>query len=99
MDRAQKGDRGQWQVFVRAQAGGDWWLVADVSDKVTYAAFGPGALYLLSRRDAPHGKVLRLPLLAGATVAHAAEVVPEADVTVEGGALASPLAVTDRWLW
>jgi prolyl oligopeptidase len=75
------------------------WLAADVNDKVTCAAFGPGALYLLSRLDAPHGKVLRLPLRAGATVAHAAEVVPEADVTIEGGALASPLVVTDRWLW
>jgi prolyl oligopeptidase len=99
MDRVQKGDSGDWQVFVRAQAGGDWWLAADVSDKVTYAAFGPGALYLLSRLDAPHGKVLRLPLRAGATVAHAAEVVPEAGVTIEAGALVSPLAVTDRWLW
>jgi prolyl oligopeptidase len=99
MDRVQKGDGGQWQVFVRAQAGGDWWLAADVSDRMTYAAFGPGALYLLSRLDAPHGKVLRLPLRAGATVAHAAEVVPEANVTIEGGPLASPLAVTDSWLW
>jgi prolyl oligopeptidase len=99
MDRVQKGDGGQWQVFIRAQAGGDWWLAADVIDKVTYAAFGPDALYLLSRLDAPHGKVLRLPLQAGATLTHAAEVVPEAAVTIEGGALASPLAVTDRWLW
>ncbi len=99
MDRVQKGDGGQWQVFVRAQAGGDWWPAADVNDKVTHAAFGPDALYLLSRLDAPNGKVLRLPLRAGATVLHAAEVVPEADVTIEGGALASPLAVTDSWLW
>ncbi|HEY6500907.1 MAG TPA: prolyl oligopeptidase family serine peptidase [Streptosporangiaceae bacterium] len=99
MDRVQKGDGGQWQVFLRAQAGGDWWLAADVSDNVTYAAFGPGALYLLSRLNAPHGKVLRLPLRAGATIAHATEVVPEADVTIEGGPLASPLAVTDRSLW
>ncbi len=99
MDRVQKGDGGQWQVFVRAQAGGDWWLVADVSDKVSYAAFGPDALYLLSRLDAPHGKVFRLPLRAGATMADAAEVVPEADVTIEGGVLALPLAVTDSWLW
>src|ERR1700742_2744927 len=90
---------GQWRVFVRAQAGGGWWLPADVSDKVSYAAFGPDALYLLSRLDAPHGKVLRLPLRAGATMAHATEVVPEADVTIEGGVLASPLAVTDSWLW
>src|ERR1700761_8607335 len=99
MDRVQKGDGGQWQVFVRAQAGGDWWLAADVSDKVTYAAFGPGALYLLSRLDAPNGKVLRLPLRTGATVAHAALVVPETEVTIEGGVLASPLAVTDNLLW
>ena len=37
MDRVQKGDGGQWQVFVRAQTGGDWWLVADVGDQVAYA--------------------------------------------------------------
>jgi prolyl oligopeptidase len=103
MDRVQKGDGGEWQVFVRAQTGGDWWLVADVDDKVVYAAFGPGALYLLSRLDAPHGKVLRLPLQAEATVAHAAGVVPEADVTIEGPAPApnaeGGLAVTDTRLW
>jgi len=100
MDRVQKGDGGDWQVFVRPQPGGDWWLAADVGDKVAYATFGPGALYLLSRLDAPHGKVLRLPLQAGATVAHAVEVVPEADVTVEGPApSAECLAVTDTRLW
>jgi Prolyl oligopeptidase, N-terminal beta-propeller domain len=33
MDRVQKGDGGEWQVFVRAQTGGDWWLVADVDDR------------------------------------------------------------------
>ncbi len=99
MDRVQKGDSGQWQLFIRAQAGGDWWLAADAGDRVDCAAFGPGALYLLSRLDAPHGKVLRLPLQAGATVAHAAEIVPETDITIEGGAVASPMAVTDRWVW
>src|SRR5262245_38500779 len=51
MDRVQKGDGGEWQVFVRAQRGADWWLVADLDDRVAHAAFGPGALYLLSRRD------------------------------------------------
>ena len=104
MDRVQKGDGGEWQVFVRAQTGGDWWLVADVGDKAEYAAFGPGALYLLSRLDAPHGKVLRLPLRPGATAVDAVEVVPEADVTIEGPAAESPnaeggLAVTDTRLW
>src|SRR5262245_4669215 len=104
MDRVQKGDGGEWQVFVRAQKGAELWLLADVDDKVAYAAFGPGALYLLSRLDAPHGKVLRLPREAGATVAHAVEVVPEADVTIEGPDLASPnaeggLVVTGTRLW
>lgn len=103
MDRVQKGDGGEWQVYVRAQAGGDWWLVADVGDKVAYATFGHGALYLLSRLGAPHGKVLRLPLQAGATVAHAVGVVPEADVTIEGPAAApnaeGGLAVTDTQVW
>jgi prolyl oligopeptidase len=99
MDRVQKGDGGEWQVFVREQAGGDWWLACDVGDRVDCAAFGPGALYLLSRLDAPHGKVLQMPLRAGATVAHAAEVVPGVGVPIEGGAVASPLAVTDTRLW
>jgi prolyl oligopeptidase len=93
MDRVQKGDGGEWQVFVRAQAGGEWWMVADEGDKVAYATFGPGALYLLSRLDAPHGKVLRLTLRPGATVAQAAVAVPEAAVTIED------LAVTDTRLW
>jgi prolyl oligopeptidase len=103
MDRVQKGDGGEWQVFVRAQTGGDWWMVADVGDKVVYATFGPGALYLLSRLDAPHGKVLRLTLQPGATVAHAVGVVPEADVTIEGPdptpTAEGGRAVTDTRLW
>jgi prolyl oligopeptidase len=104
MDRVQKGDGGEWQVFLRAQNDANWWLVAEVDDKVAYAAFGPGALYLLSRLDAPHGKVLRLPLQAGATVADAVEMVPEADVTIEGADLASSnaeggLVVTRTRLW
>jgi prolyl oligopeptidase len=103
MDRVQRGDGGQWQVFVRAQAGGDWWLAADVGDRVVYAAFGPGALYLLSRRDAPRGKVLRLPLQAGATVGQAAVVIPQPDIAIESPAgtanAEGSLVVTDSWLW
>ena len=103
MDRVQNGDGGQWQVFVRAQAGGDWWLVADTGDEVAYATFGPGALYLLSRSGAPRGSVLRLTLQPRASVAQAVEVVPEAGVTIEGPG-AGPnaeggLAVTDTRIW
>ena len=61
MDRVQKGDGGEWQVFVRRQEPeGTWWQLADIPDKCPYAVLGTGALYLLSRRDAPRGKVLRL---------------------------------------
>jgi prolyl oligopeptidase len=93
LDRVQKGDGGEWQLFVRPQDGGDWWLLADIEDKVVDAAFGPGAVFLLSLKDAPHGQILKLPMAPGATVADAAVVVPHSALTIEG------LAVTDGWLW
>jgi prolyl oligopeptidase len=93
MDRTQKGDGGEWQVFVRAQHGGHWWLVADVSDKCIWAVFGCDALYLLSRARCPRGEVLRLNLSRGATVAQTECVVPASDLTIEG------LASTKSRLW
>ncbi len=93
LDRAQKGDGGEWQVFARAQDGGDWWMLADIPDEIVDAAFGPDAIFLLSRRDAPHGRVLRLPMAPGAAVRDASVVVPESALAIEG------LAVTDGRLW
>ena len=94
MDRVQKGDGGQWQIFVRSQdPGGSWWQVADIPGKCVHAVFGTDALYLLSRLDAPHGKVLRLPLAAGATVADAREIVPASDAVIVD------LAVTRGTVW
>ena len=94
MDRVQKGDGGEWQVFVRRQEPeGAWWQLADIPDKCPYAVLGTGALYLLSRRDAPRGKVLRLPLTEGATVADAEEIVPASDIVIED------LAVTGGTVW
>jgi hypothetical protein len=41
MDRVQKGDSGEWQVFLRSQgAGGSWWQVADIPDKSPTASLG-----------------------------------------------------------
>ena len=83
MDRVQKGDGGEWQVFLRSQrADGSWWQVAGIPDKCVHGVFGTDALYLLSRRDAPHGKVLRLPATYGATVADAREIVPASDLVL-----------------
>ena len=93
MDRAQNGDSGEWQIFVRPQHRGGWWQVADISDKCVGAVFGGDALYLLSRAKSPRGRVLRLALADGVTVAQAECVVPASDVTIEG------LAATVARLW
>ena len=94
MDRVQKGDGGEWQIFIRSQgANGSWWQVAAIPDKCVHAVLGTDALYLLSRRDAPHGKVLRLPVTDGATVADAHEIVPASDLVIED------LAVTRETVW
>ena len=94
MDRVQKGDGGEWQIFLRGQdADGSWWQVAGLADKCRYAVFGRDALYLLSRRASPHGKVLRLPMTDGATVADAHEIVPASDLVIED------LAVTRDTVW
>ncbi len=93
MDRTQKGDGGEWQVFVRPQHGGHWWQVADISDKCVWAVFGRDVLYLLSRADSPRGRVLRLSLTDGVAVAQAECVVPASEVTIEG------LATTESQLW
>jgi prolyl oligopeptidase len=93
LDRAQRGDGGEWQLFVRAQSGGGWWELADVPDAVVDAAFGRDELFLLSRSGAPNGRVLRLPLASGVTVADATEVVPESSLAIEG------VAATDQRVW
>jgi prolyl oligopeptidase len=93
LDRAQKGDGGEWQLFARPQGeGGRWWMLADIADKVVGAGFA-GALFLLSRLDAPRGQLLRLPMAPDATAADASVVVPHAARAIEG------FAVTDGRLW
>jgi prolyl oligopeptidase len=88
MDQVQKGDGGEWQVFLRSQqAGASWWPVADIPDRCVHAVLATDALYLLSRRDAPYGKLLALPLSRGATVAEAQEIVPAGDTVLEDFAL------------
>jgi prolyl oligopeptidase len=94
MDRVQKGDGGEWQVFLRSQRDdGAWWQVADVPDKCALAVLGPDALVVLSRERAPRGKVLRLPVTEGATIADADEIVPVGDHVIED------VAVTGETVW
>ncbi len=93
MDRAQKGDGGEWQIFLRPQDGGQWWLLAGTADRCIDAVFGRDALYLLSRAGSPRGEVLRLPLADGVTVAQAECIVPATDLTIEA------VAATEARLW
>jgi prolyl oligopeptidase len=64
-DLVQKGDGGEYELFVRGPSG-PVTRVAELADRVVSAKFGAdGALYLVSRKDAPRGKVLRLLLREG----------------------------------
>ena len=67
------GDGGDFAHYLR-DAAGKWQQVTRFEDGIKRVKFGrDGALYLLSRKNAPRGQVLRLPLgtpaLAKATVA------------------------------
>jgi prolyl oligopeptidase len=81
----QKGDGGEFEHFLMTPDG-KWTRLTHYADQISAAAFGAGddhALYLLSRKDAPRGQLLRLPLdkpeLKNATV-----FVKESDVAIEG---------------
>jgi prolyl oligopeptidase len=62
------GDGGQFAHYLM-DLDGHWTQVTRFEDEIVSVKFGPGdrgsdgALYLLSRRDAPRGQILRLPLL------------------------------------
>jgi prolyl oligopeptidase len=92
LDRVQRGDGGEWQVFVRSQQDGSpWRQVTDLEDRCVDAVLGTDELFLVSVKDDPHGEVLRLPLSEPDAVP--VQVVPAADTTVES------LAVTEGRLW
>lgn len=93
LDRAQRGDGGEWELFVRPQDEGGWWMLASIPDRIVDAALGRDEIFLLSRKDAPNGQVLRLPLTPGATTGDATVVVPASSVAIE------ELVVTDGRLW
>lgn len=55
------GDGGQFEHYVMS-ASGRWTQVTHLDDGIVAAKVGPNdVLYLLSRKDAPRGKILRLP--------------------------------------
>ncbi len=77
------GDGGQYEHFLLGPDG-TWKQVTRFEDAVTAVGFGPDdALYLVSRRDAPRGRMLRLP--AGTTdLAQAREIIPQGEAVMHG---------------
>jgi prolyl oligopeptidase len=91
----QLGDGGQWQVFV-LRPGQPALKVARYEDRIVAAAMGKdGAIYGLSRLNAPMGKVLKLTAPYAGGFAKAPLFVPEQKdaAIVDGGEGGKPLVV------
>jgi prolyl oligopeptidase len=80
------GDGGEFEHYLLDLGSGrtdDWKQLTQFSDKITRAVFGKDqALYLLSKNDAPRGKVFRLPL-ATPSLANVETIVPQSDAAVQ----------------
>jgi prolyl oligopeptidase len=78
----QEGDSGRFRHWLR-ERDGKWRRFTDYSDEIGFAAIGEDdALYLLSRKDAPRGQLLRVALPA-ARLDHARVIVPEGDAAID----------------
>ncbi|HXI28269.1 MAG TPA: prolyl oligopeptidase family serine peptidase, partial [Vicinamibacterales bacterium] len=87
------GDGGERAYFVRP-ANGSWIRLAGYTDEIDGAAWGrDNALYLLSRKGAPRGQVLRIAPSASPSLANARVVVPQGNAAIES------IAVTDTRLY
>jgi prolyl oligopeptidase len=79
------GDGGEFAHYVReTKDGAAWRQITRHEDGVKAVAMSHDstALYLRSVKDAPRGKVLRMP--AGGTLADAETIVPQGDAVIEG---------------
>lgn len=75
------GDGGEYAHYLRS-ASGEWRPITQFSDQVTRAGFGEDeALYLLSQKEAPRGRILRLPL-ANPVLSEEQIVIPEREAVI-----------------
>ncbi|HXT51187.1 MAG TPA: prolyl oligopeptidase family serine peptidase, partial [Thermoanaerobaculia bacterium] len=93
----QNGDGDEYRQYVRS-ADGTWTQIGDYADGVKTVAFGAdGALYAISRKDAPRGRVLKLALPASGpppTWAQARELVPTSEAVIESSFILRTLIPT-----
>lgn len=93
----QNGDGGQFAHYLR-DTDGSWRGFTGFDDKVISATFGPNdTLYVMSRKDAPKGKILAVPI-ASLDVAKGRVIVPEGENSVVEGFWGPPtvLPMEDR---
>jgi prolyl oligopeptidase len=90
----QLGDGGEWQHFV-LHADGTFAQVAKYEDRIVAATMGPdGALYGISRKDAPNGKILKLASPYAGGFAAARVIVPEAETAIVSDGQQDALTLT-----
>ena len=90
----QLGDGGEWQHFVLKPDGG-FSKVGAYADKVVAASIGEdGALYGVSRLNAPNGKVVKLAAPYAGGFARARTIVPEGKVAIVSEGNTRALTVT-----
>jgi prolyl oligopeptidase len=94
----QKGDGGEWQQWV-LEPGGKKHKVADFADQIVCATIGAdGALYMISLKDAPNGKVLKLAPSA-TQLSQATTIVPESDAAMQTSAMQDGLSLSKSQLF
>jgi prolyl oligopeptidase len=76
------GDGGDHMMWLASQADGAFHQLSTFEDRVVAGRFGSGVLYLLSRKGAPNGKVLRLAL-PGKSLNQAEAIIPEGTAGIE----------------
>lgn len=74
-------DTGLFEHFLRDPAG-HWKQITQFSDEVSAVVFGDDDLYMLSRKNAPRGKILRLPL-SEPEFTKAKTIVPETSAVIQ----------------
>src|SRR5471032_1531672 len=81
------GDGGEKAAYVRPPSGG-WIRLAGYTDEVITGVWGrDDALYLLSRKGAPRGCILRIARSNSPTLADAKVVVPQSDAVIDAVAV------------
>jgi prolyl oligopeptidase len=95
----QNGDGGEFAHYLKGKDG-KWRKFTNFKDKIIQANFGPGDdLFVVSRQDAPRGKILRVPINT-LDVAHGKVIVPEGeDAIVTAFTHDTTVAVTDSRLY